>query len=238
MMLRRIRQSSGSTSSTWLLKKILASLIVVGALGSLTATGTFALLTSQEANVHSTIASGTLVFDNIANGSTPPCYSYGGPASPGNVNDSCTALFTSSSLNYPGTPVTATVKITNDGTLPASLSVYMPSCTASPTPGDASPGGGNPCGAGGALLTVQETNGATTTCWFPAAPTACTYTAGYTLQAFAANYGSPAGALQLSGGSAPAQVRTFVIGIELPANAANALQGEEAVFGLTWHMTT
>lgn len=234
---RRVRTSSGSSSSTWLLKKILASLIVIGALGSVTVTGTFALLTSQETNARSTIASGTLTFDDTVNSGTD-CYSYGGPASPGNVNDSCQALFTSATLNYPGAPATATVKITNNGSIASSLSVYMPSCTAGSSPGAPSPGGGNPCGAGGALFYVQETTTAGTKCWYPSSATACAFTAGYTLQTFVANYNATASALPLGGGSAPAQVRTFQIGIELPSTASNSLQGEEAVFGLTWHMTT
>jgi hypothetical protein len=234
---RRVRSSSGSSSSTWRLKKILASLIVIGALGSLTVTGTFALLTSQETNVHSSIASGTLVFDDTVTGGSP-CFSYGGPSSPGNVNNTCQALFTSAALNYPGTASTVTLTIKNDGTLPGTLSLYMPTCAAGATPGDAAPGGGNPCGAGGPMFTVQETNGATTTCWYPSAPTTCTFTAADTLQTFVGNYNTTTNALPLTGGLAIGQTRTFKIGIELPSTASNALQGEEAVFGLTWHLST
>jgi hypothetical protein len=236
----RVRASSGRTSSTWRMKKILASLIVVGALSSVTATGTFALLTSQESNAGSTVASGTLTFDNKV-GSGTACFSYTGPASPGNVNSSCQALLTSSTLNYPGVAIApVNVTITNDGSLDAAdLSVYMPSCTPGATPGAPSPGGADPCATGGAEFYIQETtsSGTPITCWFPSGTTTCAFAAN-ALHVFASNVNSTTSALDLGGGPAHGQARYFQIGMELPAGASNALQGEEAVFGLTWHIST
>ena len=235
---RQVSALSGRTSSTWRLKKVLASLMVVGALTSVTVGGTFALLTSQESNARSVIASGTLTFSDTVNAST--CFSYGGPASPGNVNPSCAALITSSTLNYPGTAAVVPLQITNNGSLDAaSLSVYMPSCTPSATPGAPSPGGANPCAANGAQFYIQETTstGTPTTCWFPSGAGACTIAAS-SLQIFAANVNTTSSALSLGSGPAHNQVRYFQIGLELPANASNSLQGEAAVFGLNWHLST
>ena len=235
-----LRASSGRASSTWRLKKILASLIVIGALSSVTVTGTFALLTSQETNAGASVASGTLTFTNTV-GTGTACLSYGGPASPGNVNTGCDAIVTSAALNYPGVAITPVkVTIANNGSLDAaSLSVYMPSCTAAATPGAPSPGGGNPCATGGAQFYIQETNslGAATACRYPSGPVTCVLSAN-TLQLFAANANTVTSAVNLGSGPAHAQSRYFQIGLALPATAANALQGEEAVFALTWHMST
>jgi predicted ribosomally synthesized peptide with SipW-like signal peptide len=237
---RRVRGCSGRTSSTWFLKKVFATMILIGGLSSLTAGGTFALLNSQESNAKSTVASGTLTFSNVVNVTGTTCFSYGGPASPANVNNSCQALFTSSTQNYPGTPVTAKVTITNNGSLDASdLSVYMPGgCTNTTTPGDAAPGGGNPCISGGAQLYLQETDSSftATTCRFPvpAAPGSCAFTS--SLFVFSANYTSTASSLDLGAGPAHGQSRYFIVGMELPSSASNTLQGQAAQFGLTWHL--
>lgn len=237
---RHVHASAGPKSSTWRLKKILASLIAVGALTSVTATSTFALLNSQQSNARSSVASGTLTFDNTVNTGTA-CFSYGGPSSPGNVNDSCQALIASSTLNYPGVAITPVkVTITDDGSINAGdLSVYMPSCTAGSTPGAPSPGGANPCAASGAQFYIQETTstGTPTTCWFPTGAGTCAFSAS-SLFVFAANFTSATSALDLGSGPAHAQARYFQIGMQLPSSASNALQGEEAVFGLTWHIST
>lgn len=236
---RLIRGSSGATSSTWRMKKILASFMTIGALSFVTATGTFALLSSQASNAKGTVATGTLTFNNIVNGGTT-CFSWSGATSTNNVNTGCEALFASTTLNYPGTPVTANVRITNDGSLDASdLSVYMPSCTAVATPTAPTPGGGNPCAAGGAQFSIQETDATFTSavkCWFPAAAGTCAFLAN-SLRTFSVNGSSAASALDLGSGPARNTSRYFKIGMQLPSGASNTLQGEEALFALTWHMT-
>ena len=237
---RHVHRTAGPGSSTWRLKKMLAALIVFGALSSVTATGTFALLNSEEGNTHSGVASGTLTFDNVVNTGTA-CFSYGGPSSPGNVNTSCQALITSATLNYPGVAITPVkVTITNDGSIDAGdLSVYMPSCTAAATPGAPAPGGADPCATNGAQFYIQETTstGTPTQCWFPSAVGACSFAAS-SLHVFAANVNTTTSALDLGKGPAHATARYFLIGMQLPSTAGNALQGEAAVFGLTWHMST
>ena len=237
---RHVHASAGPSSSTWRLKLVLAGLIAFGGLSSLTVTGTFALLTSEESNHGSSVASGTLTFTNTVNTGTA-CTSYGGPASPGNVNSSCDALITSATQNYPGTPITPVqVNIANNGSLDgADLSVYMSSCTASATPGAPAPGGANPCATNGAQFYVQETTstGTPTTCWFPSAAGSCAFAAN-SLRVFATNYTSATSSLDLGAGPAHGQTRYFRIGMQLPSNASNALQGEMAVFNLTWHLST
>ncbi len=222
------------------MKKVLASLIVVGGLSSLTVGGTFAVLNSQESNAQGSIASGTLTLSNVVNAGTA-CFSYGGPASPGNVNTTCQALYTSASQNYPGVPITAQVTIADNGSLDASdLSVYMPGCTNTVTPGAPAPGGGDPCAASGAQFYLQETNSSfvATNCWFPTvAAGSCAFVAN-SLFVFKSNFIASTSALDLGAGPAHGQSRYFVVGMQLPSNAGNTLQGQAAQFGLTWHISS
>jgi hypothetical protein len=237
--LRTAVRSSGRRSSTWRLKKVLLSLIVLGGLSFLTVTSAFGLLNAETRNIGSTISSGTLTFSNKVNAGTL-CYSYSGPASPGNVNTGCDALFSPASQMYPGTPATSQVTIANDGSLDTrSLSVYMPSCIAIATPGAPSPGGADPCGVAGAQFYIQETDSsfAPTTCKFPAAAGACSFNAN-TLFFFKSSANSAPTALDLGSGPIHGQSRYFIIGMQLPPTASNALQGEQALFDLTWHVST
>jgi hypothetical protein len=212
--------------------------MVIGALTSVTVSGTFALLTSQESNARATVASGTLTFSDTVSSGT--CFSYIGGSSVNNVNSNCQAVITSSTLNYPGTPAVVPVTIANNGSLDAAgLSVYMPNCSPQATPGAPSPGVANPCAVNGAQFYLQETTstGTPTTCWFPAGPTTCTFTAN-SLQQFSANVNTTSSALSLGGGPAHNATRYFKIGLLLPAGASNSLQGEAAVFALAWHLST
>lgn len=234
-----VARTSGRSSSTWRLKKVLLSMIVIGCLSFFTLTSAFALLNAESRNIGGTISSGTLTFSNKVNlGSL--CFSYNGPSSPGNVNTNCDALFTSATEMYPGTAATARVTISNNGSLDArNLSVYMPSCTAVATPTAPNPGGADPCGVAGAQFTIQETDSSftATSCKYPAAAGACAFAAN-TLYFFKSSANSAPTAFNLGSGPATGQSRYFVIGMQLPTNADNALQGEEALFGLTWRVTT
>jgi hypothetical protein len=237
--IRHLRRASGRNSATWRLKKVLVCLIAIGSLSFLTVNGVYAVFNGQTSNGAGKISSGTLTFTNTVTSGT--CNSYAGPASPGNVNTSCGALFTSASLNYPGVPATSRVTITNSGSLDASdLSVYMPTCVKTTTPSTTVVGGGDPCASTGAELYIQETDSSftPTTCPYPdAAAGACTFQA-TTLNAFFVNANSSGSVFHLGAGPAHGQSRYFVIGMQLPSNASNTLQGEEAVFALTWHITT
>jgi hypothetical protein len=77
-----------------------------------------------------------------------------------NINTNCTALFTSSTLSYPGTPQTVQVTIKNTGSVNArDLAVYMPSCTRVASPGAPT----QPASTFNTTLTTALTNGAATT---------------------------------------------------------------------------
>jgi hypothetical protein len=229
--------AAGRRSSTWRVKKILATVIVLSAMGSVTVSGTYGLMNSEQSNARTSVSTGTLTFGNTVETGTA-CYSYGGPSS--NVNSACQAVYTSATENYPGTPLIAHVAILNNGSLGISnLAVYMPSCVAGNTPTAPTPGTANPCDPGGAQFYIQETTqaGAATTCWFPGASGACTFAAD-SLSTVAMNANSAASAISLGSGPAAGQTRYFVIGTQLPTNAGNSLQGRSATFALTWRART
>jgi hypothetical protein len=225
-------------TGTRLVKKVLVSLMVVGGLSCFTISGAFGLLSAETQNSRGQISSGTLTFGNQVSTGTL-CTTNGGPASPGNINTACDALFSNATLMYPGTPATVHVTIANTGSLDGkSLSVYMPSCTAVTSPG-APAGGGNPCGLGGAQIYIQEANASWVPqgCVYPTTGGACAYTAD-TLAYLASVTNTAASAYPLGSGPAAGTSRYFIVGMQLPATAAQNLQGEEALFNLTWHMTS
>lgn len=220
-------------------KQILASLIAIGSLGSLSVGGTYALFKSQGSNAGSSVAIATFTLSNAVNEGTA-CYSYKGVAGKepsNNVNEGCHALMASSTLNYPGVASVAKVAITNNGSLNAEdLSLYMPSCTNENTPKAPSPGSGEPCGVGGDELYVQETNSSwvATRCRYPPGEGACKWIAN-TLYIFDQNYKSTSSALDLGSGPEHGKARYFEIALRIPEGATNALQGRMAAFGLTWY---
>jgi hypothetical protein len=216
------------------LKHVLGLLILVGGLGSFSVAGTFALFSAGNTNGLA-FATGTLVFNNTVDSGTD-CFSDVGAD---NANQSCDALVTDSTLNGPGDSIVASVKIANTGSLDgADLSVYMPGGCSHQTVSGATSGGGDPCGA--VELYIQETNSSGTplsSCLFPAdASNPCTFAD--SLGTFAAAYTSSSVPLDLGAGPASGATRYFHIGLKLPAGASSTLQGEEADFGLTWHLST
>lgn len=246
-------------------KKLLASLILVGALGSVTTGGTWAILTSDGENATSVIASSTLTMKNTDG--TTTCTSQSG--STNTVTSGCPQLFTTSTLQYPGTLATAHVTVTNTGSAPGyDLGLSMPGasagagCSSSTTPSATVVGGGNPCGSTGDSLYVQETQSDFTTpvhCWYPSGGTTCTSPGGGTLYNFAANYyfngtcsagcnngpkldlgndtsASPATQYALPpSANQTSSSRYFVVGVE-ENGSDNTLQGETATFALLWHL--
>jgi hypothetical protein len=238
------------------IKTLLALLITVGGVSSVTVSGTYALLSAQETNGSSTISTGTLTLGNTVNAGTT-CFSYGSGSS-GNVNNACSPLMTSSTLQYPGgAPATAQVEIKNNGSINASrLTVYMPSCVMGTSPTAAGhANGGNPCvelftggtTPAGLVLTIEETTAAWASpkCVYPVAlAAACT-----TDPAWAADSGNSFGifaqyvttsgsSIDLGSGPKIDQTRYFKVGVSLPATATNTLQGQMATFALTWHLQT
>lgn len=237
-------------------KALLALLVAVGGLGSITVSGTYAVLRSEETNPGSTVSAGTLTLgDGVVGGSTCLSYDVG---TTGNVNGGCAPLVSSSTLQYPGgTPATAKVQIEDTGSLDgSSLAVYMPSCTPAASPGaNANANGGNPCAEvstggtpSGLQLTIQETDSTwtqTKKCWYPVKGTgACASVAGYATKApnsfpLMAEYVTSASvAWDLGAGPTAGASRYFLVSVLLPANASDTLQGEQATFDLTWHLTS
>jgi hypothetical protein len=226
----------------WHLKKILLSMTVVGAVSFLTIAGTFASLTSDTRNNRSTIASGTLTFSNTV---TSACSSFGA-GSTNNANPGCNPLFQNTTQMYPGTVATKNVTIANTGSLNgAVLSVYMPSCAAAATPGAPAPlgtvGGGNPCVGGGAQIYIEERNSlfsvGSASCVYPTTGGACGFTVN-SLPYLATVANTANTAFSLGAGPAAGASRYFVVGMQLPSTASNTMQGEEAVFNLTWNLST
>jgi hypothetical protein len=239
--LSRIRHAwgaAGPSSPTWRLKKVLAALILVGSMTFTTIGGVYALLNAETQNSGASIAAGTLTFSNQVGAGTI-CTSWGA-GSTANVNSACSPLFTSATTIYPGTAGTVHLTIKDDGSLPTTnLSVFMPSCTMTTTPGAPSPGGGNPCTTGGDLFYIQETDASftPTNCKFPAAAGTCGFVAD-SLSVFGTTYTSTATSLSLGSGPTAGGFRYFIIGLQLPTTAANNLQGEAATFDLTWQVST
>ena len=171
-------------------KKVLASLIVLGAMSYLTIGGVFAIYNGELTNKASTAATGTFTFSNTVNAGTA-CLSYGSGTTQ-NVNPGCDALLANTTLHYPGVLATATVTINDTGSLPTDdLLLYMPNCTSTTSPNAGFVGGTGLCSGTSTLaFYIQETNAAGTTniqCWYPTTTTACPVT-NSTFEQFATNY--------------------------------------------------
>lgn len=247
--------------STRTVKKLLLSLIVVGALGSFTAGGTYAVLKGETRNPNGSIAAGTMTMDNSVNGGAA-CSSQGGAS---NVNTGCTTVF-SSGLLYPistaaepplpssTTYASGIVSVKNTGSLPATLSMFLASCTASQTTGAPSAGGTNPCCPGGSYpctdglkgsldLFVQECTSATgstcnsplATCIWPVSTSAACTFVDDSLGDFNSQHHDNAHYLSL-GSIAAGATRYFQLAVAVPGDAGNGLQGETATMAFYWHM--
>lgn len=159
------------------LKKVLLSLIVIGALGSFTVHRVYASFATEQLNAGSTFTDGTLTLENtVSPGSA--CKSLSA-ATLNNANTVCDQLFTDANLNFPGVPQTANVTIKNTGSIEAStLEVWMTTCTKqtstylNPTRVNVPVvGSGDPCAANGVEFYIQEmtdnTFATAKQCWWP-----------------------------------------------------------------------
>jgi hypothetical protein len=222
---------------------LLLSAMVVGALGSITVGGTWALYGSEAVNRGISAASGTLIMTNTVN-SGAVCYSYGAGEETPNTN-TCDALVDTGTLNYPGTPVTTTVAVTNDGTVDASrLAIYMPGCTdvvTSAPAGAPAAGGGDLCSNAAFDLQETDADGNDLFCWYPEyGNTDCgldgvlgdiwNYAPDSSTEYPLTDAGS--GLVGLAVG----QTRYFKVSMEVPDD--NAYQREGAEFSLVWHLTS
>lgn len=244
-------------------KKLLLSLVLIGALASITTGGTYAIFQTDQYNVNSNAASGTLTLNNLVGASSCDSQSSSGTTVSATENyntkestpasSACTALFTTAALHYPSTLNTIHVTLKNTGSIDMSnLYLFMPGASAGAgcvksangTAG-AVIGGGDPCSSIGDQFYVEEDNSSWTalSCKYPAGAGACTIGPTGTLSDFSLNYYKYAGA-KLDLGVEPNQLvglkaqdsRYFTIGVQ--EGTDNTLQGETATFSLTWHADT
>ncbi len=239
-----------------LIKKVLLSLIVVGALGTVTVHRVQAVYLSEVINTGSNVASGTFTFDTSI-GAQAACGS-GGFATANNNQNVCTGvtgtIFSALPLRYPGDQTAIAVKVKNTGSIDAQdLQVSMNNCASSTTPGVTlfgTEGTANACGTAGLELYIQETdlngNDLTTGCLYPdphAKPFSpadapgtgstkdCTnmWTAN-SLSDFQAKSCWDLGRLTAL------TTRYFKIGVQFPIDSANTFQGTTGTFDVTWHL--
>lgn len=98
-------------------------------------------------------------------------------------------------------------------------------------------GSGNPC-SGVEEFYVQEVNsgGSVVQCYYPPAMgTTCSFSGTYTLGIFT-GLDQLGNTLALGTGPSATSSRYFKIGVALPSNADNTMQGTEALFTLHWYM--
>jgi hypothetical protein len=228
-----------SRHGTRRLKKILLSMMTIGSLSLFSIHFAFGALNTESTNATNSISVGTLTLSDKVGATT--CLSFGGAASPANHNGTCSAMFSNTTLMYPGSTATANVTVANTGSLDATLSLFMGSCTVatSPSAPAAAVGGANPCTASDVSFYVEESNSTFTShacVWPVASASACGYTAStmYYMSQVANTETSAVSLGALNHGGTP---RYFIIGISLPTTASNTLQGEEADFPLSWRLS-
>jgi hypothetical protein len=237
------------------LKVVLAALALAGSMSFLTVSGTYAIFTSEEGDAGATAAAGTLTLSEVTNGAAAtPCKSWTTGAT-ANANTGCALLISTPTLQVPGQSVSGTVALTNTGSVDANdLRLYLPTCTTTTSPSAAVVGGANPCTEvtdngtpDGLELAIEETDaaGVVQKCWYPVIATgACTSSPDWSAGApnsfpiFAEYVTDVGSSYDLGPGPAKGATRYFKLTVILPTEASNSLQGEEALFGLTWHLST
>jgi hypothetical protein len=225
------------------LRKLLLTVMVLGATSSTVGAGTFATFNASTTNGTSTFATGTLVMSNQKNTATA-CLSTGGGNTDANANVGCDQLF-ALTIQKPGDSAFVDLTLKNEGSLNATtLSAYASqSCAAANAPGQTYNGTGDPCTAvqvyiqeytSAANRTANTTTGGT--CQYGGGTaTACAFSATRTLDTYDTSY--PNASTVLSIGSLNAGVSRYLrIYLTLPITANNNLQGRQATFGFAWTM--
>lgn len=98
----------------------------------------------------------------------------------------------------------------------------------------------DPCANSGGQFFIQETdlNFANPNCVVPTLGGGACVPAADSLADFASTYNNSISSWDLGAGPAAGASRYFVVGLQLPASAASALQGQAALFPLTWRART
>ena len=222
------------------LRKLLLTVMVLGAITSTVSAGTYASFSATTTNT-ATFASGTLDLTN--DGPTAGvCVSTGGGSDPTSNSGACDQLF-ALSVKRPGDSAFVDVTLTNSGSVDATTLKLDAGTACAPgnAPGAMYNGSGNPCTV--VQVYVQEystlsnrTNDTRTpggTCHYGAGTTqSCDYVSTKNLDTFDAV--SPITIGTLTSG----QSRYFRIYLQMLSTANNTFQGKQATFAFNWAITT
>jgi hypothetical protein len=223
------------------LRKLLLTLMVLGATTTTVGAGTFASFNASTSNATSTFASGTLVLSNQKNTGSA-CLSTGGGNTNTNANGGCDQLF-ALSVQKPGDSAFVDLTLKNEGSIDAtSLTGFATqSCAPGNAPGQAYNGTGDPCSSvqvyiqqytSAANRTADNRTGGT--CLYGGGTaTTCSFSATRTLDHYDTTY--PSSSTPLALGSLTAGTSRFLrIYLSLPSTADNTMQGRQATFGFSW----
>lgn len=229
------------------LRKLLLTVMVLGATTSTVGAGTFASFNASTTNSGSTFSTGTLVLSDKV-GAATACFSTGvtsGAFSNGNTNSACGQSF-AVSVAKPGDSATVDVTIQDAGTISATALALKASqvCASTADGTQTFNGGADVCAS--VLVNIQRysDNNRTTpsSCVYGGGTaTTCDFTTGTqkTLADFSADaQAAPTGAGlslgALTAGTASTDGAWFRFSLKLPTTAGNTLQGMKATFGFTW----
>ena len=236
------------TGHTSLLRKVLLTIMIVGATGSTLSVGTFASYNATTSS-SATFETGALVLSDITPVTNTLCYSAGGgPGTTfgnGNAND-CDAVFNVSNQTPSTTVSTQRVTLKNEGDLNATkLQLASTGACANTETASGYHGGGDLCAA--LRFSIQEyTTSAfttkTTSCVYPASTSAvCATTPAGVISTFTSTYPDATPLDVNTNGAATSGMnvgveRFFIISISLPTTAGQTTQGMAASFGFTWQL--
>ena len=227
------------------LRKILLTLMVVGAVGSTVSAGTFASFTSRTTNTASTFSAGTLVLGNQVDTATMCLSNAGGAVNGTHLNNNCdTAVAVT--VRKPGDLAEVDLSLQNLGSIDGLLTAYASqNCVAGNALSMPFNGTGNACTT--VRMTIEEfasqadrTNDIPMWCWYGglAGTSACDIDGTGLKTVFNWHSNHPtSGAAPLDLGAIEAgDTRYFRISLKLPVGASDQLQGKMATFGYIWRL--
>jgi hypothetical protein len=222
-------------------RKLLLTIMVLGATTSTVGAGTFASFNASTSNATSTFATGTLVLSNQKNTGTA-CLSTAGGNTNSNANAGCDQLF-ALSVQKPGDSAFVDLTLKNEGSINAATLAAFAStnCAASNAAGTSFHGTGDPCTTVQTYIQEYTTSANRTadnrtggTCHYGGGTaTSCAFSSTRSLDHYDTTY--PSASTVLSMGSLNAGVSRYLrIYLLLPSTANNDLQGRQATFGFSW----
>lgn len=229
------------------LKKILVTMMIVGAVGMTVGAGTFASFNASTTNASSTFTTASIVLERGISGTF--CYSNGttpsgaGASTDTNTNNTCSAMFTASAVKLGDTATTVDLDLVNAGSTAGTLFYKSGGCV-NANNGTYYNGAANMCDT--TNLTIQEYNDAGRTsakasCVLPSQPSSsCPAFSATTAPTYTA--ASLPTTDQSLGSTAATSTRYFRLTIQLPSNTglstADDIQGRSASFALSWTLTS